>query len=61
MEEFSTEEEYLFGEFLNEIFQDGLLYTYSKKAYLEIFKKKLEKSDSKDENITITKRCIWSR
>lgn len=23
-------------------------YTYSKKAYLEIFKKKLEKSDSKE-------------
>lgn len=58
MKEFSTEEEYLFGEFLNEIFQDGLLYTYSKKAYLEIFKKKLEKDSDSKEIINIIKKTL---
>ena len=49
MKEFTTEENDLFGRFLNEIFNDGLSYSYSEKAYLEIFKNKLEKdSDSKE-------------
>lgn len=49
MKEFTTEENDLFGRFLNEIFNDGLSYSYSEKAYLEIFKNKLGKdSDSKE-------------
>ena len=41
MKEFTTEENVLFGKFLQEIFNEGLSYSYSKMAYLEIFKNKL--------------------
>lgn len=49
MNSFYQEEEIIFGTFLREIFEDGLKYINSEKAYLEIFKNKLEKdSDSKE-------------
>lgn len=46
---FYQEEEIIFGTFLREVFEDSLKYINSEKAYLEIFKNKLEKdSDSKE-------------
>lgn len=48
MNNFYQEEEIIFGTFLREVFEDSLKYINSEKAYLEIFKNKLEKdSDSK--------------
>lgn len=49
MNNFYQEEEIIFGTFLREVFKDSLKYINSEKAYLEIFKNKLEKdSDSKE-------------
>lgn len=49
MNNFYQEEEIIFGTFLREVFEDSLKYINSEKAYLEIFKNKLEKdSDSKE-------------
>lgn len=49
MNNFYQEEEIIFGTFLRKVFEDSLKYINSEKAYLEIFKNKLEKdSDSKE-------------
>lgn len=58
MKEFTTEEEALFGRFISEIFNDGLLYTYSEKAYLEIFKNKLKKDVDSKEIRNIIKKTL---
>ena len=58
MKEFTTEENVLFGKFLQKIFNEGLSYSYSKMAYLEIFKNKLNKDVDSKEIRNIIKKTL---